>query len=97
MICLHEPHGFAEVLDTIAMALKDVIPCDKAEYIATLSAHRVLGYTADSILQPKTIESSFVKIAHPTGNLLYFYCEFPCAIVAFFISSIGFIINISII
>ena len=40
---------------------------DRAEKIATLSAHKVVGYAFDSILKPIIILSLSVNKAAPTG------------------------------
>jgi hypothetical protein len=49
-----------------AKAVNLLNPWDIAENIATLSAHRVVGYALDSTLQPKITELVSVKIAAPT-------------------------------
>ena len=87
IICLHGPHGFPDVEETIAIALNFVIPFDNAAYIATLSAHIVLGYAADSILQPNTISLFSDSNAQPTVKLLYFAWAWLWALTACLIKS----------
>ena len=67
IICLHAPHGVAPSFVTTAMDLKSLWPSDRAEKIATLSAHKVVGYAFDSILNPIIISSLSVNKAAPTG------------------------------
>ena len=67
MICRHPPHGVAPSVVTTAKARNSLYPCDRAEKIATLSAHSVVGYAFDSILKPGIILLSDVRTTAPTA------------------------------
>ena len=66
-ICLHEPQGATPSVVTTDIAIKLVYPWDNAEKIATLSAHRVVGYAFYSILTPIIILLSYESSEDPTG------------------------------
>ena len=66
IIWRQEPQGEAPSFVMSAKAIKLVNPCDIAENIATLSAHKVVGYALDSTLQPKITVLESVNNAAPT-------------------------------